>query len=88
MNKQTLEHSSDEEQLRIFSLEKRRIRSDLCNYLKVGVSLFSQVTRDRTKGNYVKLHQGRFISNITKNFFTERIVRYWNRLPRAWGKNT
>jgi len=77
-------------ELRLFSLEKRRLWGDLRAafqflkgaYRKGGEGLFTRVSSDRKRENSSELKEGRFRLDIRKKFFTMRVVKHWNRWPR------
>ena len=77
----------------MFSLEKRRLQGDLTaafQYLKGEESVptnrrginSERVDNSRTRGTDFKLREGRFRLDVRGKFFTMRMVRCWNRLPR------
>ena len=88
-----LEHLPYRDMLRelgLFNLEKRRLRGDLTatfQYLKrghkqEGSRLFGSIDKSRTRGNGLRLKEGRFRLDVRGKCFTVRVVRCWNRLPR------
>jgi len=61
--------------------------SRLYSYLKgvcseVCVDPSSQVINNKTRGSGLKLHYERCRLDSRKNFFTERVIKHWYKLPR------
>ncbi|PKU47005.1 hypothetical protein llap_2719 [Limosa lapponica baueri] len=88
-----LEHLSCEDRLRdlrLSSLEKRRLQGDLITafqylkgaYRRDGEGLFLGECSDRMRRNSTELKEGRFRLDIRKKLFIVRVMRHWNRLPR------
>ena len=90
-----LKHLSYEERLRelgLFRLEKKRLQGDLTEtfqylkgaYKQEGDQPFTWSHSDRTRENGFKLKEGKFELDVRKIllFFTQRVVRHWNRFPR------
>jgi len=77
-------------ELRLLSLEKRRLPGDLMaafqylnrDYRKDGDKCFSSACCDRTRGSVFKLKEDRFRLDKRKKVLTVRVVKHWNRLPR------
>jgi len=83
-----LEHLSCDKRLRelgLFTLEKAP-GSPYCSLPVpeggLWENIFSRACCNRMRNNGFKLREGRFRLDITKKFFTLRVVKHWNGLPR------
>ena len=82
-----------EERLRYLelpSLKHRRIRNDMIETFKIFHqynhvdfdNFFTMSTIDKTRNQEGKLFLSRSNTNIRKNFFSNRVVHHWNKLPQ------
>ena len=85
-----LDYKNRLEFLGLPSLEFRRFRGDLIETYKIcnGIydpvttsSLFDFNTSDKTRTNGLKLTKRAANSNQYQNFFTNRVINHWNKLP-------
>ena len=89
---QRIDHLSYGNRLRelgLFSLEKGRLSerpdsglSVKGSYKKEEDTFFSKLCYDRTRGNGLKLKQGRFRLDMRKKIFTLSAMNPWNKLLR------
>jgi hypothetical protein len=86
-----LSHLSYEEKLEklnLFSLTKRRLRGDMIETFKIFQGLdnldsevFFSRNFSKTRGHSYKLYKGPFKRQLRQNFYSQRIIEPWNRLP-------
>ena len=76
------------ELLRLPSMAYRRARVDMLevykyceNKYKVDHKLLQHSTDDRTRGHIKKLKPSTCTSRVRHFFFTQRVVKLWNKLP-------
>ena len=83
--------------LKLFSLEKRRLRGDLIEVFKIlngfeninVENLFDIEREGITRANGWKIKGKHFTSDTGKYFFTNRVIDHWNKLPaRVVNSNT
>jgi len=53
-------------------------------YKQEGEQLLTWSNCDRTRGNDFKLKDGKFMLNVRKRFFAQRVGRCWHCCPELW----
>ena len=76
--------------LKLFSLEKRRLRGDLIEVFKllngldkIDVSKIFEVNSSNTRGHSLKIFKKQSRCDIRMFFFSQRVVNHWNGLPNG-----
>ena len=75
--------------LNLFTLSKRRLRGDMIETFKILKGFekinyekyFTIDTNSILRGHEYKLKKDKFSTDIKGNFFFNRVVRHWNKLP-------
>ena len=77
-------------ELKLFSLEKRRLRGDMIEVFKImkGISQIDKNTffsklDTTTRGHSLKLSKPHCNRDCRKYFFSHRVISYWNTLPQG-----
>lgn len=90
----SIQHLSYEERLaklNLTTLEKRRERGDLLQTYRIMTQIdktkptnyFKQATYEGTRGHSMKLAKARSRLDIRKNFYSQRVINNWNKLPQT-----
>ena len=76
------------EVLDLYSVERRRIKGDLIETLKIltrkdkiNYESFTMTRTGQVTGNSLKLFKGRARLEVRKHFCSQRVIETWNRLP-------
>ena len=74
----------------MFSLHKRRIRGDIIQTFKfikgidkIKAAFFKPSIFSGTRGHKLKLYKSRARLRIRQNFFSQRVINMWNKLPES-----
>lgn len=83
-----LQYSDRLKSLGTESLEKRRLKADLCMYYKITAELVDMPVEEFfifrhgiTRNNGACIHMNTFSSNAERYYFKNRCVSSWNALP-------
>jgi ribonuclease P/MRP protein subunit RPP40 len=73
---------------KLMTLEERRRRYDLLEMFKIMKGMYKidekqlfERNKNNTRGHHLKIKKNHCRLNVRKNFFTQRVINDWNKLP-------